>query len=204
MKIKICGIRSLDDALLAANLGADAIGFILYEKSKRYITPNETKEIIKHLPPFITKVGVFVNEGLGYINQVVEETNLTSVQLHGDEPPNLVGSIRVPVIKAFRIHDNFDFNNLHLYKNCYYLLDTFDPNNFGGTGKKFNWDRIPQNLISKIILAGGITQDDLQIIKDEISPYAIDVSSSIEIEPGKKDEAKMKLLFGKLREIRGY
>jgi phosphoribosylanthranilate isomerase len=203
MKIKICGIKCLEDALLAANLGADAIGFILYKKSKRYITPMETKEIIKCLPPFITKVGVFVNEEVGFINQVVEETGLTSAQLHGDELPDLVDSINVPVIKAFRIGDNFDFSNLQLYKNCYYLLDTFDPNNFGGTGKKFNWDRIPQNLISKIILAGGITLDDLQIIKDEISPYAVDVSSSVEIEPGKKDEAKMRSLFEKLKEIRG-
>ena len=204
MKIKICGIKSLEDALLAANLGADAIGFILYKESKRYIIPSKIKEIIQHLPPFITKVGVFVNERPEFINDIVTETGLTLAQLHGDESPDIIDNIDVPVIKAFRIDDNFDFSSLKLYKNCYYLLDTFDPNNFGGTGKKFNWERIPQNLISKVILAGGITLNDLQIINDEISPYAVDVSSSIESEPGKKDAKKMKLLFKKLKEIRGY
>lgn len=203
MKVKICGISRLEDALYAANLGADAIGFILYPKSKRYIKPDDVKNIIKKLPPFIIKVGVFVNENYEYVNKVATDTGLNLVQLHGDETPEYLSKIMCPVIKAFRISNSFKFNYIERYKDCYYLLDAYDSGSYGGTGKRFKWDIIPENLKNKIILAGGITQEDLEFIENEISPYAIDVSSSIELEPGKKDLVKMTSFFSRLKKIRG-
>jgi phosphoribosylanthranilate isomerase len=202
LKVKICGIKYLQDAINCANLGADALGFILYPKSKRYIKPEDIKKIICQLPPFITKVGVFVNENIKLVNEIVKETGINSVQLHGNETQEYISKIKCSVIKSFRIHDDFDFGILNKYDNCHFLLDAYDNEEFGGTGKKFDWLSIPNNMKNKIILAGGISVDDLEFIYKNISPYAIDISSSVEIEPGIKNEIKLEILFNKIRELR--
>ena len=202
MRVKVCGITKIEDAMLCYNLGADAIGFIFYEKSKRYIKPEDAKIIISELPAFILKVGVFVNETPQQINEIAKEIKLNAVQLHGDETPQDIDNIDLPVIKAFRVDDEFDYGVMNQYKKCTFLLDTFNKNEFGGTGEKFNWNKIPKEIKSKIILAGGVSIENLENIYKQINPAAIDVSSSLEMEPGKKDKKKVELFFKKLNELR--
>jgi phosphoribosylanthranilate isomerase len=202
MKIKICGITNLEDAKLSYDLGAHAIGFVFYENSKRYIRPEKAKEIISKLSPFIFKVGVFVNTSAKEINSIAKEIKLNLIQLHGDETPEILTDVDLPVIKAFRVEDNFDYSILSKYKKCSFILDAFNENEYGGTGQRFNWRKIPSELKGKIILAGGISENNVEQIYKEVNPYAIDVSSSIEIVPGKKDHKKLKTLFQKIYELR--
>ena len=199
MKVKICGITNIEDAVLSENLGADALGFIFYEKSKRYISPKTANDIIKHLSPFTLKVGVFVNENSDKINAESKTAGINIVQLHGDEKPELIAEINLPVIKAFRINDEFDFKILEEYKNCYFLFDTYSSMQYGGTGKTFNWDIIPKRFADKIILSGGISISNIKRIIDEVNPYAVDLSSSVEDYPGKKSELKLKQFFNILK-----
>lgn len=201
MKVKICGITNLEDALLCEKLGADALGFIFYDKSKRYIQPNSAQDIIKMLSPFTLKVGVFVNEIPENINAISKLAGLNLVQLHGDETPKQIGEINLPTIKAFRVNDDFDFNVLNDYKNCYFLFDSYSKTEYGGTGKTFNWNIIPKLLNGKIILSGGISSSNIQRIINEVNPYAVDVSSSVEEYPGKKNEIKLKEFFNILKGI---
>lgn len=202
MKIKICGTTNLDDALLCEQLGCDALGFIFYEKSKRYIEPENAYSIIKKLSIFNIKVGVFVNQTSDIINQISRKCKLNVVQLHGSEEPELIDKIDFPVIKCFRIKDNFDFNIVEQYHCNNFIFDSFDENYFGGTGKKFNWKIIPQKLLNKVILSGGISINDLDYIMNEIKPYGIDLVSSLEKFPGKKDEIKLKEFFSKANQLK--
>lgn len=202
MKIKICGITNLADALLCESCGADAIGFIFYVGSKRQIMPDEAAEIVSHLNPLTIKVGVFVDENPVLINQLIKDVGLNMVQLHGGETPEDISLINVPVIKAFRVNDDFDFTVLNHYSNSYLLLDSYDKEELGGTGKTFNWQMIPEQLKSKIILAGGINSDNIDIIFQQIKPQAIDVSSSLEEYPGKKDKEKVIQFFNKIKSFK--
>lgn len=195
MKVKICGITNLEDALMCENLGAHALGFILYEKSKRYVTPKSAKKIIDSLSPFTLKVGVFVNEESDVINRISKDIKLNAVQLHGDESPEIADKIEFPVIKSFRINDEFDFSKINNFPNASILLDAFSQNGFGGTGKKFNWNLIPQNIKNKIILSGGISSENIKEAYEKINPAAIDLSSSLEKMPGKKDKIKVTEFF---------
>jgi len=197
MKVKICGITNLDDALLCQTLGADALGFVFYQGSKRYVSPENASKIIENLSPFIIKVGVFVNESSERINSIASRIKLNAVQLHGDETPKSASEINFPAIKSFRISHHFDFSILDGYKNAYYLLDSFSKAQFGGTGNKFDWDLIPENLKNKIILAGGVSAENIEEIFSTIKPAAIDLSSSLESEPGKKDKEKVTEFFRK-------
>lgn len=197
MKVKICGITNIEDALFAVECGADALGFIFFEHSKRYINPNEAKKIISQLPPFVYSVGVFVNENPDKINSIASEIKLNSVQLHGDEDSSYLDKVNLPIIKAFRVNDNFDWAILSKY-NCIILLDTYSKN-YGGSGEKFNWNLIPKEIRTKIILSGGIDVNSLSTIINEIKPAAIDLSSSLEQTPGKKDHNKIKIFFEELK-----
>ncbi|MBI1937400.1 MAG: phosphoribosylanthranilate isomerase [Ignavibacteriales bacterium] len=201
MKVKICGITNIEDALLCAEYNADAVGFIFYEKSKRHITFEKAEEIIKQLPPFLMKVGVFVNEEVDIVNESAQKIGLNTVQLHGDEFPEYVSKIHLPVIKAFRVDEKFDWTIIDDYKNCGIMLDSYLQNEYGGTGKIFKWNTIPTMYKNKIILSGGITIDKLDQIFSEIKPAAIDVSSSLEISPCKKDPQKLKEFLIKFNKI---
>ena len=201
MKIKICGITNYEDAKLACDLGADAIGFIFYKKSKRSVEAGEVKNIISKLPVFILKVGVFVNERIDIVNQIMQDCKLNIAQLHGDENVEYLNKINFPVVKALRISNNYDYNILKQYLNFNILLDTFNNNEFGGTGTNFKWDTIPSDIKSKIILAGGIKEENLEEIFSNILPYAIDVSSSLEEYPGKKNRNKMLSFFEKYNKL---
>jgi phosphoribosylanthranilate isomerase len=202
MQVKICGITNINDALLCCNLGANALGFIFYEKSERYISYAQAMEIIKHLPPFVLKTGVFVNSSSNEINEVAECIGLNAVQLHGDEEPDYVNQINFPVIKGFRIKNDFDYSKLENYKKCSFLLDTYSPDNLGGTGMTFDWSNIPLKFRDKIILAGGISFENVEYIFRNVKPMAIDLSSSLESSPGKKDSYKLLEFFKTVNNLR--
>jgi phosphoribosylanthranilate isomerase len=202
MQVKICGITNINDALLSCELGANALGFIFYEKSKRYISYVQATEIIRQLPPFVLKVGIFVNPLINEINDVAPNIGLNAVQLHGDETPSYIEQINHPVIKAFRINNEFDYRKMEDYKNCSFLLDSYSPDNLGGTGMTFDWTTIPMKFREKIILAGGISSENIEYIFKHIKPQAIDLSSSLESSPGRKDPNKLKEFFTKVNKLR--
>ena len=202
MKVKVCGITSLEDALICEACGADALGFIFYRESKRYIKPEAAKEIIKSLSPFTMKVGVFVDEPIEGINLIASEIKFNAIQLSGNESPEYSSKIILPVIKGFRIKADFDFSIIKRYKNTAYLLDAFSSEEFGGTGKKFNWNLIPAHLKNKIILAGGVSVDNIENIYTEIKPAAVDLSSSLEKASGIKDKEKVVNFFKKFNSLR--
>ncbi len=199
MKVKICGITNTDDAQVAVKYGADALGFIFYEKSQRYIEPEDAKKIIDQLPFFILKIGVFVNESSTLVNDIAKQIGLNAVQLHGEESPAEVNEITLPVVKAFRVAEEFNYKTLDEYEDCTFLLDAFDSSEYGGTGKTFRWELIPEKYRSKIILAGGISVDNVGYVAERIKPQAIDVSSSIEDSPGKKNHKKLIELLNRVK-----
>lgn len=202
MKIKICGITNIDDAKLCETNGADALGFIFSKESPRNILPNDAKKIIESLNPFTLKVGVFVNESYEKIVRIVKYCGLNMVQLHGNETPELADMLNIPVIKAFRVNESFDFNELERYRNCYLLLDTFSKNEFGGTGKTFNWELIPESVKDKVILAGGVSVDNVDKIYTEVNPFAIDISTSVEAKAGIKDKNKIEDFFNRSKNLK--
>jgi phosphoribosylanthranilate isomerase len=202
MRIKICGITNYEDAKLCCDLGADALGFIFTDKSKRKVSIDIAKTIIKKLPAFVSKIGVFVNGDLNTINRISKEINLTGVQLHGEETPEFARLVNLLVIKAFCINSGFDFSVLDKFDGCKFLLDTFSTEDYGGTGQTFNWENIPVELMNQIILAGGISIDNIEHVFTIIKPEGVDLSSSVEKYPGKKDEAKLKNFFKKINSLR--
>ncbi len=202
MKVKICGITNIEDALLCESLGANALGFIFYKGSKRFVEPGAAGKIIPELSPFSLKVGVFVNSSPDEINKTAKEIKLNAVQLHGDETPGMVSEINFPVIKSFRINNGFDFSILKDFQNVSYLFDTYSEKEYGGTGKTFNWDLIPDDLRSKIVLSGGISVNNIEEIYKRIKPAAVDLSSSLESKPGKKNDEKIKEFFKKINYLR--
>jgi phosphoribosylanthranilate isomerase len=198
MNIKICGITNLEDALNAVSFDIDALGFIFYPDSPRYISPDLVEEITMQLPPFVKTVGVFVNEDKEKIKAIVDQCNLDVVQLHGNESPGDCLDIPKRVIKAFRIQELEDIHAIAKYQGVISaaLLDTKDPELQGGTGKTFDWGLAlkAQEYDLPLILAGGINSANIQKAINLVNPYAIDIASSIESEPGKKDYNKMKEL----------
>jgi len=202
MKVKICGTTNLENAMLSVELGADMLGFIFYDKSKRCVDYKVAESIIRQLPDSVLKVGVFVNSTIEEVNSVADKIGLSAVQLHGDETPSYTIQIERPVIKGFRIDNNFDFALLNRYENCTFLLDNFSKEEYGGTGKSFDWSLIPEELKNKIILAGGVSSKNIEEIFVNIKPYAVDLVSSVEKSPGKKDEEKLKEFFNTVNKLR--
>jgi phosphoribosylanthranilate isomerase len=194
-KVKICGITSPEDALFAAEAGADALGFVFYEGSPRHVFPETVMEIISALPPFVTTVGVFVNAPPAEIREVLALTGLDVVQLHGDEPPE-EASLFPRVIKAFRVRDVTVLEEIRRFRASAYLLDTYDPDVPGGTGKSFNWEIAREAArFGPVILAGGLTPGNVAEAVRTARPYAVDVSSGVEAEKGKKDPEKVRLFI---------
>ena len=193
VRVKICGITRLKDALSAVEAGADAIGFIFYEKSPRYIPLKEAALISAALPPFISRVGVFVNETEPRIRSYVSECKLDTLQFHGDETPEFCRNFSIKVIKAFRLKESDHLKPLTTYDVDAWLLDSFSEKELGGTGKVFDWTLATEakKRVPRIILSGGLTPENVREAIRKVQPYAVDVSSGVEISPGKKDLSKV-------------
>jgi phosphoribosylanthranilate isomerase len=205
VRVKICGITNLEDAQEAINLGADALGFNFYKRSSRYIEPAKAKPIIEALPPLISLVGIFVDEfSPERIRSIAHAIGLGTIQLHGSESPEYVKKIsEVRIIKAFRVGENFDLTQLVAFRVGAYLLDAYDAKQLGGTGKTFNWDvAVQAKQHGRVILAGGLSSENVAEAVLQVRPYAVDVCSAIESEPGKKDFQKMEALFREVHRAR--
>jgi len=200
VKVKVCGITNIEDAIAAAEFGADALGFVFYEKSPRYIEPLRAKEIMLRLPPFVTTVGVFVDEKRRVVESVMGSVGLDVAQFHGHEPPEECIITR-RAIKAFHIKDETDLEAMKKYKVSAYLLDTYTPDALGGTGQIFNWSiAMDAKPLGKIILAGGLTPDNVADAVRMVRPYAVDVSSGVEYKKGVKDREKLRLFIERAKE----
>jgi phosphoribosylanthranilate isomerase len=199
-RIKICGTTNLDDALIAVEAGADALGFIFVPNTPRYIHPNQAAKIIENLPPFITTVGLFVNAEQIEIDTIANDCSLDAIQLHGEEPPEFCQTLNRRVVKAFRVKDESSLSGLHDYHVSAYLLDTYVKGTMGGTGKVFDWNlAVKAKQYGRIILAGGLNPDNIASAILRVRPYGVDVSSSVEVSPGRKDPAKVKAFIGAVR-----
>jgi phosphoribosylanthranilate isomerase len=205
VRIKIEGLRDAREAVKIAQMGADAIGMV-FADSPRWVSPEQARAIVDVLPPWVATVGVFVNSDAATINRVVQRTGIAYVQLHGDEPPEIVEQIESFVIKAFRVRDagwlaearawlsaGGPKRNLHAV-----LLDAYDPAAAGGTGKRFNWDLVADARaagalagLDPIILAGGLDASCVSRAIDLVKPWAVDVASGVEKAPGVKDLQKV-------------
>jgi phosphoribosylanthranilate isomerase len=193
VKVKICGITSLEDALTSVDAGADALGFVFYPLSPRHIFPEQAADIIRKLPPFIQTVGLFVNESRDTVNTTADQCGLDIVQLHGDETPDFCSSIKRRIIKAFRVKGSFSLDSVSDYRVAACLLDAWSPAAHGGTGQTFNWEIASAAAAQRtVILAGGLTPDNVAEAVRRVKPYAVDVSSGVEISPGHKDAEKIR------------
>ena len=196
-KVKICGITNLEDALLSAKFGADALGFNFYEKSPRYILPEKAREIIEKLPKEVMKVGVFVNESLEKIAEIASIAKLDALQLHGEETPEFARELKtktnLEIIKAFRVSPEFKPEDVLQYEVDAVLLDAYSPREHGGTGETFDWGiaKKVQEIFPKMYLAGGLNDINIVRAMDIVKPFAVDVCSGIEIEKGLKNEIKL-------------
>lgn len=205
VRVKICGITNLEDAKLAIDLGADALGFNFYKRSPRYLEPAKAKPVIEALPPLVSLVGVFVDEfSPERILNITHAIGISSVQLHGIESPEYVKKLsEVRIIKAFRVGDDFDINQLAAYRVGAYLLDAYDSVQVGGTGKTFNWElAVAAKALGRVILAGGLAPENVYDAIVRVRPYAIDICSGVESEPGKKERGRMEALFREIARAR--
>jgi phosphoribosylanthranilate isomerase len=198
VKIKICGITNLEDAAAAVEFGASALGFI-FAPSPRQITPHKARSIIRVIPPFVKTVGVFVNERLSEIRNVMQYCGLDLIQLHGDESPGLCEELMPYTIKALKIKDESCLHTSLAYhgKVRALLLDTYSKEKAGGTGKTFDW-RLAikiKEMGTPIILSGGLGPSNIDLAVHTVRPYAIDVNSGIEDRPGKKNPILMKAVM---------
>lgn len=197
-RVKICGITSPDIALGAVEAGADALGFVFAE-SRRRLAPEAAREIIRKLPPFVTTVGVFVNEDLSTVGQVADYCGLDVVQLHGSESPDYCREVKRPVLKAIRVAVAGDLEQMAQYQVRGFLLDTFIPGQPGGTGQTFPWHLAREAAkYGHIIVAGGLNPDNVHQALTEAEPYGVDVSSGVETD-GAKDLAKIQKFISRVR-----
>lgn len=200
IRVKICGITSAEDAMMAVEEGADALGFVFCGSSSRNIVPEQASAIIKQLPPFVQSVGLFVNEEAATVNIIADRCGLDLVQLHGEEPPDYCAAVTRRIIKAFRVKDASSLAGMPDYSVAACLLDAWSPAAHGGTGTTFNWDIAAGAAVSnRIILAGGLTPDNVAAAVATVRPYAVDVSSGVETAPGKKDVALVRAFISAAR-----
>ncbi len=193
--VKICGITNLEDAINSVEAGADMLGFVFYKGSKRYIDPEKSASIIREVSSFALCVGVFVNEDVDNVKRIIDQTMVDLVQLSGEESPEVCAKLRefLPVIKSFKVGENFNEEILKMYDVDFVHLDSFSVGEYGGTGKTFNWDKVAGLSDKwKIILSGGLNPENVQSAILKVKPYGVDVSSGVEEYPGKKNFEKIK------------
>ena len=197
MKVKICGITNIEDADVAVRAGADALGFVMYRKSPRFVEQAVVKRIVAGLPPFVLPVGVFVNEEPERVRTLMDDCGLALAQLHGDESALYCQQLGRPVLKALRLKDRGTFLALAEFQGRAnvrgFLIDTFSDQAYGGTGKTVDWTLAQEAArATPIILAGGLTPTNVAEAIAQVRPYGVDVSSGVEQSPGKKDHDKVK------------
>jgi phosphoribosylanthranilate isomerase len=201
--IKICGITNLDDALVAVDAGADALGFNFYPRSPRYIAPTDARSIVEQLPDEIMSVGVFVNESVPeQIARIADQVGLKAVQLHGDESPQYCRALRDRfVIKALRVGDGFEPQSVREYETEAILLDAFSNDARGGTGRVIDWSvaRRVSALAPQLFLAGGLSVENVALAIAAVKPYAVDACSSLERVPGRKDAERVRAFIAAAR-----
>jgi phosphoribosylanthranilate isomerase len=207
VRVKICGITRLEDAGAAVDAGAHALGFVFYPRSARYIIPENAASIISILPPFVTTVGVFVNLPRKQVEDVVDQSGITVIQLHGDEPPSECVGYNRPVIKALRIQQQDPLPVMSAYKVAGFLLDTAIPGTWGGTGVPLDWQLFSGDLEEgldamrdRLILAGGLNAENVGSAIRLVKPFAVDVSSGVEDKPGIKNHKKIKEFMDAVRQ----
>ena len=193
VRVKICGLTNLEDALAAVEAGADALGFIFVPETPRYVTTQTVLEIVAQLPPFVVKVGVFVDEKLERVRETMGIYGLDLAQLHGKETPEYCAALFPRAIKSVRVKDAASLTDLDRYRAVAYLLDTYVPGLPGGTGQAFDW-RLAREATGHgpIVLSGGLTPKNVAEAIAIARPYAVDVGSGVEARPGRKDHAKMR------------
>ena len=202
-RVKICGITSIEDAHNVAAAGADAIGLVFYAKSSRYVTPEQAAEICDALPPFVTSVALFMNADAEQVNDTLSKVNLDLLQFHGTESAEFCRSFKKPYIKAVGIDGLKNFTE---YADQYHdalgiLIDSHALGKAGGTGETFDWELLPKNYAKPIILAGGLTPDNVAEAIKQTSVYAVDLSSGVESSPGIKSKAKIDALMKEVKRI---
>jgi phosphoribosylanthranilate isomerase len=197
MEIKICGITNMEDAVMAFAYGADALGFIFYEKSPRYVTPEAARRIVKTLPDNISKVGVFVNHDIHAVREIYKFCALDMIQLHGDESPDYCREFPQSVlIKAISPSREEDLDIVHDYAARAVMIDTRESGLYGGTGKKSNWDlAVKLKEMRPLVLSGGLNASNILEAIRTVSPHAVDVNSGVELSPGKKDPKKVQSMI---------
>jgi len=201
VRVKICGITRAEDALAAARLGADALGFNFWPGSKRFVAPTAARAIVARLPPFVVPVGVFVNQPEEEILAVARETGVRVLQLHGDEPPALCARLPLPVVKAIRVDAVRSLSALASYEVAAFLLDT-PSRGFGGSGAPFDWSLAEGvSEVAPVILAGGLTPENVAEAIRAVRPYAVDVAGGVESAPGVKDLARLARFIATAKEI---
>ena len=203
VKVKICGITNVADGLAATEAGADMIGLMFYEKSPRYISVETAAGISRALPPYVMKVGVFVNPPEEIVQRAIAECGVTLLQFHGDELPEFCAQFGVMSMKAFRVRDAESLEELRRFPTAAFLLDAYSQNGLGGTGEKFNWDLAieAKKFGRPIFLAGGLTPENVGEAVRKVQPFAVDVSSGVESAPGKKDANKVRAFIQAARAV---
>lgn len=202
-RIKICGITREQDMHAVVNSGADALGFVFYEKSPRHVSLQQAAEIVQAMPPFVTGVGLFVNPSVEYVREVLAHVSLDVLQFHGEEPPEFCGQFGRSYLKAVRVKAGVD---LVQYAAQYagaqgLLLDAFIEGTHGGTGESFDWALIPHDLPVPVILSGGLHPGNVAAAIRQVRPYAVDVSSGVETAKGIKDAAKIAAFIKEVKNI---
>ena len=202
-RVKICGITNLVDAQAAIEAGADALGFIFHAQSPRYVTVEQATEIAKLIPPFIMRVGVFVDAPEAFIQRAISGAGLAMLQFHGDEAPEACLRYGLMSMKAFRMKDESTLAQIPKYPTDAYLLDAYSPTAPGGTGHTFNWDLAleAQKFGKPIFLSGGLTPENVAEAIHKVDPFGVDVSSGVESSPGKKDHRKIRAFIAAAKEM---
>lgn len=204
LKVKICGLTNAEDAAVAVEAGADAVGFVFHRKSPRCAETSAVKAIIRELPPFVLPIGVFVNEEPKVVRDVMDSCGLALAQLHGDETAAYCETLGRPVLKAIRIRDRGSFLALAEFQGRAgvrgFLVDAFSPDAYGGTGQLADWSLAAEAAaVARILLAGGLTPENVAQAVGQVRPYGVDVSSGVEARPGKKDHAKVRAFVQAVR-----
>lgn len=197
-QVKICGITNLKDALMACRQGADALGFVFYSKSPRYVSPETANAIVAQLPPFVVPVALFVDAEKSDVFSVIDGSSRWMIQFHGNEQEAECCSYQRPYMKALRVKKEDDIEGLvNLYPSASaILLDAYKPGVPGGTGDVFDWSLIPEHLSKPLVLAGGLTPDNVKQAVKQVAPYAVDVSGGVELSKGLKSEPKVRDFIG--------